>query len=228
MKKLFTLLCLFLLTANAAWALNTNKNLLQEGTDLSAFDNVIYVAPQTVTASEAETTITLSICMKNTAAIRGFQFDLYLPEGVTVKKNSKGRILAALNKARLEEDDEHTMTTSEQPDGAIRFLCGSQYEETFIGTDGEVATLQVTIGSGMVAGDYPVILKDMKLSENDIRNFYETEQVVTMLTIPNTTGISSVHRATSADERYYNLQGQRVEPVKKGLYIKDNRKVIIK
>jgi len=86
MKKLFTLLCLFLLTANAAWALNTNKNLLQEGTDLSAYDNVIYVAPQTVTASEAETTITLSICMKNTAAIRGFQFDMYLPDGVTAKK----------------------------------------------------------------------------------------------------------------------------------------------
>ena len=196
-----------------------------EPSDLTTMDNVVYVLSETAEPGED---MTLSLCMKNTAAIRGFQFDLYLPEGVTVKKNSKGRILAALNKARLEEDDEHTMTTSEQPDGAIRFLCGSQYEETFTGTDGEVATLQVTIGSGMVAGDYPIILKDMKLSENDIRNFYETEQVVTMLTIPNTTGISSVHRATSADERYYNLAGQRIEHPKKGLYIKDNRKVIIK
>ena len=56
----------------------------------------------------------------------------------------------------------------------------------------------------------------------------DIEQVVTMLTIPNTTGISSVHRATSADERYYNLAGQWIEHPKKGLYIKDNRKVIIK
>ena len=196
-----------------------------EPSDLTTMDNVVYVLPETAEPGED---MTLSLCMKNTAAIRGFQFDLYLPEGVTVKKNSKGRILAALNKARLEEDDEHTMTTSEQPDGAIRFLCGSQYEETFTGTDGEVATLQVTIGSDMVAGDYPVILRDMKLSENDIRNFYETEQVVTMLTIPNTTGIGNVHRATSADERYYNLQGQRIEHPKKGLYIKDNRIIIIK
>ena len=196
-----------------------------EPSDLTTMDNVVYVLSETAEPGED---MTLSLCMKNTAAIRGFQFDLYLPEGVTVKKNSKGRILATLNKARLEEDDEHTLTTSEQPDGAIRFLCGSQYEETFTGTDGEVATLQVTVSSDMVTGDYPVILRDMKLSENDIRNFYETEQVVTMLTIPNTTGISSVHRATSADERYYNLAGQRIEHPKKGLYIKDNRKVIIK
>ena len=51
---------------------------------------------------------------------------------------------------------------------------------------------------------------------------------VKTLTIPNTTGISSFHRATSADNRYYNLQGQRIEPAKKGLYINNGRKVVIK
>ena len=183
MKKLFTLLCLFLLTANAAWALNTNKNLLQEGTDLSVYDNVIYVAPQTVTASEAETTITLSICMKNTAAIRGFQFDMYLPDGVTAKKNNKGRFQVAFNSDRQPENDEHTLTLGVQNDGAIHFLCGSQYDETFTGNNGELITMQVVVAADMAAGTYPIILKNMKLSEIDITNYYEVSAVETMLTI---------------------------------------------
>ena len=90
--------------------------------------------------------MTLSLKMKNTTAIRGFQFDLYLPEGVTVAKSAKGKILGALSADRLPDEDEHTLTFNEHPDGAIRFLCNSQYDETFTGNDGEIATLQVIIG----------------------------------------------------------------------------------
>ena len=42
-----------------------------------------------------------------------------------------------------------------------------------------------------------------------------------------TTGISGV-RYEINDDRYYNLSGQRVESPKKGLYIKNNRKVVVK
>ena len=42
-----------------------------------------------------------------------------------------------------------------------------------------------------------------------------------------TTGISGVRHEIN-DDRYYNLSGQRVESPKKGLYIKNNRKVVVK
>ena len=43
-----------------------------------------------------------------------------------------------------------------------------------------------------------------------------------------TTGITVVENAQKADGQYYNLQGQRIAAPKKGLYIHNNKKVIIK
>lgn len=153
---------------------------MDDDTDVSALDNVIYLEKM---EGNAGTTATMSFRMKNSAAIRGFQFDLYLPDGVTAVKNAKGRIQGALSSERLPEDDEHTLTISEQPDGAIRFLCGSQYDETFIGNDGEIATLQVSLAGDMEDGDYTVAMKDMRLSETDITKFYDIERVKSTYTI---------------------------------------------
>ncbi len=43
-----------------------------------------------------------------------------------------------------------------------------------------------------------------------------------------TTGIGNVQRETVSDDRYYNLNGQQVTAPKKGLYIKNGKKVMIK
>lgn len=158
----------------------TPAYLRAKSTDISTKDNVIYIEPLT---ADAGTQTTLSFKMKNLAAIRGFQFDLYLPEGVTAVKNNKGRIQGSLNEERLPEGDEHTLTIQEQADGAIRFLCGSQYDETFIGNEGEIATLQVNIANGLVSGDYPIVLKNMRLSETDISKFYDSDNIETILTV---------------------------------------------
>lgn len=155
-----------------------------KASDLSAEDNVIYVEPMNV---EAGTQTTLSFQMKNTAAIRGFQFDLYLPQGVTAVKNAKGRIQGSLSTGRLPEDDEHTLTMQEQADGAVRFLCGSQYDETFTGTEGEILTLLVNIDASVTDGVYPIILKNMRLSETDISKFYDSDNVETTLTVGDPT-----------------------------------------
>ena len=153
-------------------------------TDISQMDNVIYLEE---TEAKTGSQKTLSFKMKNSAAIRGFQFDLYLPEGMTVVKSSKGRIQGSLTEARLPEEDEHSLTFSEQADGAIRFLCSSQYDETFTGNDGEIATLTVNIADNMPDGDYAVEMKNMKLTETDISKYYETEIVKCKLTISSYT-----------------------------------------
>lgn len=149
-------------------------------TDITTMDNIIYVEPFNAAAG---TQMQMSIKMKNTAAIRGFQFDLFLPEGVTAAKSAKGKILASLTETRLPDEDEHSLTLSEQSDGSIRFLCGSMADETFTGTDGEIATLTINIDGGVANGNYPVFLKNMKLTETDISKFYETESLETTLTI---------------------------------------------
>ncbi len=149
-------------------------------TDISQMENVIYMENA---EERCGTQATLSLRMKNLAPIRSFQFDLYLPDGVTVAKTEKGKIMGQLSPGRLPDGDEHELTFSEQPDGAIRFLCSSQYPENFTGSDGEVATLTVNVAEMIEDGDYPVLLKNLVLNETDITRFYETDLVQSVLTI---------------------------------------------
>lgn len=102
---------------------------------------------------------------------------------MTAVKSSKGKIQGFLSADRQPDDDEHTLTFSEQTDGAIRFLCNSQYDETFTGNDGEIAMLQVNIGQDVEEGDYFIQLKDVKLTETNISRYYETKLLKSRLTV---------------------------------------------
>lgn len=173
-----------------------------EVTDLSAIDNVIYMEPLEVTKG---TEVVVPLQMKNTAQIRGFQFDLYLPAGVTVAKGSNGRYVASLSSGRLPDGSAHTLTVSERPDGAIRLLCGSQYDETFTGNDGEIATLTINVGENVEAGVYPLRLGYVKLTETNISNYYLTDEVVTTMTVAenNTPPTIDVTDITQLDNAIY-------------------------
>lgn len=168
-KKLISLIACCLLFMTNAFA-----------TEIDSYDNVVYISPLTASAG---TQVQLAICMKNTAQIRGFQFSLFLPEGVTAAKTPKGRIIADLVSDRLDEEDEHEMTISEHEDGSLLFLCSSQYDECFLGNDGAVATLTVNISQDIALGDHAVIMKNIKLSETDISVFYTVEELESTITI---------------------------------------------
>ena len=153
-------------------------------TDVSAIDNVIYI--ESFQASAGTTALELSIKMKNTAAIRGFQFDLVLPEGMTPVEED-GEYVYWLNADRAPKKAGgqfyHSLEVTRQDDGSYRFLCGAQQDKTFIGNNGEVAVIQVDLAEGMSAGDYPITMKYVKLTETDISVYYLTEEVVSTLTV---------------------------------------------
>ena len=150
-------------------------------TDVSTMDNVIYIEP--FAAKPGATELPISFKMKNTTAIRGFQFDLTLPEGVTPATYGNGTIKCSLTDARKPEGDQHTLSVVHQTGNTYRFLCGSQQFETFLGNDGEIATLLVNIDANMAEDDYALLMTDMKLTETNIDNYYETAQIETTMTI---------------------------------------------
>ena len=69
-----------------------------------------------------------------------------------------------------------------QQDGALRVLCGSSKGYAFSGTDGEVALITVNIGKDMASGDYPLVLKTVKLSDTNAQKV-EVARVESTLTI---------------------------------------------
>ena len=195
-------------------------------TDESDAENVIYV--ENVSGSK-NSQIELSVRMRNASDIRGFQFDLYLPEGVSMANNAK----ASLSSDRLAAGDAHTLMVNEVSDGAVRFLCSSMNDENFTGGDGEIATLRVNRAGNGVNGDYDVVVKNALMTETDISKSYEADNIKSTLTVLDQTGVETV---TADDERrdgtIYTVGGQLVgkksttSQLRKGIYIRNSKKFV--
>ncbi|MBQ3627462.1 MAG: hypothetical protein II947_00345 [Bacteroidaceae bacterium] len=166
MKKLFAISILFLsmgiFTAHA------------QDTDISSMDNVIYI--ENVSA-KIGSEVTLSVKMKNTASITGFQFDLYLPDGITIAKDEDGFERIELSTARTTARRTDTFSCAERSDGAMRVFCSSTNNYAFSGNDGEVATIVVNIDASLAAGNYMAQIKNIRLSDVNVQKYVVDEVV---------------------------------------------------
>ena len=205
-----------------------SKGMAMPVTDDSDAENVIYV--ENVSGSK-NSQVELSVRMRNASDIRGFQFDLYLPEGVTIANNAK----ASLSSDRLAAGDAHTLMADEMTDGAVRFLCSSMNDENFAGGDGEIATLTVNIADNVANGDYDVVVKNAIMTETDISKSYEADNIKSTLTVLDQTGVETV---TADNERrdgsIYTVGGQLVgkkattSQLRKGVYIRNGKKIVVR
>ena len=120
-----------------------------------------------------------------------------------------------------------------------------------IGTNKLVAGTGDAISAADGKTRYVLSINDNGTPENDSDDFAEFQKIVsTAATVPvgkaylefdgeisapslsfdfnNSTGIENVNRETITNNRYFNLNGQRVAQPTKGLYIVNGRKVVIK
>ena len=135
-----------------------------EDTDYSQIDNTLYIERVEAAAGGQ---VQLSVRMKNTIEAQGYQFDIYLPEGVTVATDEDGFVLAELSTARTTERKTDYFNSSVQADGSLRVLCGSSKGYTFSGNDGEVAVITINLSSDMEEGEYPIVLKNIRISDKN-------------------------------------------------------------
>ena len=151
-----------------------------EDTDVSQYENIVFPVS---TIGEAGTTVTVSVEMNNTVQVTGFQFDIYLPNGITiptVQTDDVDKYLIELSGTRSKSS--HSLDCSLQDDGAIRVLCTSFPPSAFSGTSGVVCTIELNIGEDVTDGDYPVIFKNIIISDAQAQK-YKVEQVETTLTV---------------------------------------------
>ena len=131
-----------------------------EMTDISQTDYAVYVEnTEAFTGRQA----TLSVKMKNAAAVQTIQFDLCLPEGVSVVDNEDGELVTA-SKERIKKFN--YFNSSRQADGAIRLLAQATTTNVAAG-DGEICTVTINIPDDMAEGEYPLIVKNAMLVEQD-------------------------------------------------------------
>lgn len=133
-------------------------------TDISTIDNTLYI--ENFEARPGSQT-TVSIKMKNTGDVQGFQFKLYLPDGMTVAKDADGDYDVQLSTARTTSKRTDLFQYALQTDGSMMVVCTSSKAYTFSGTDGEVAVIKVDVADSLKSGDYPIILKGIVMADLD-------------------------------------------------------------
>ena len=204
----------------------TNNNRKAIATDLTTIDNTIYIEPVKANAGE---TLTLSVKMKNSVEAEGFQFDLCLPEGVTVVCDADGLPEASLSTERTTARRTNTFQAAMQPDGSLRVMAASTNASVFTGNDGEVCTVKVRLADDMALGDHALLLRDVAISDANAQS-HNIKLVEATLTVSDATGIDEMttnkpHTTTAI----YDLQGRRVIGTPRpGIYIQQVRKQVVR
>ncbi len=143
----------------------TSKTSGDEPSGDGPIDNPIYdnmLLTDDIMGFVGETCV-LPVKMNNTAEISAVQFDLCLPEGITIAQDEDEFDLVELGE-RSTAKKHNTIETSVQADGAIRVMCASSKNLTFDGNEGTILYITLNVADNLTDGEYVIKMKDVILS----------------------------------------------------------------
>ena len=105
--------------------------------------------------------VVLPVGLKNDKQITGLQFDLYLPEGMTVATNARGKMLIEAT----DRMDGNFSISSNTIGNFVRVTGYSPDGDAFTGNEGDILNITLNIGEDVADGDYTVRIKDIVLSD---------------------------------------------------------------
>ncbi|MBQ9525270.1 MAG: hypothetical protein IJR69_09160, partial [Bacteroidaceae bacterium] len=117
---------------------------------------------ETVKMSAGETKQVAIVLNNPTHQYAAFQFDLVLPDGISIAKNDKGKLIASLNEDRK---DDHTLNVSEMGANTYRFLSFSMTNAEFYGTEGALIYVTLQASNGISEGNKTANIKSQVFTE---------------------------------------------------------------
>jgi len=124
-------------------------------------DNMLYIADG-LRFSKSKTN-TLPISMKNEDEIVGFQFDVVLPEGLTLALNNKGKY----DVTKTDRAAGHSLSSNVLADGTIRIVGTSMDNDIIEGFEGVLVNMGIGVAEWVADGDYAIQLKNVKMTNED-------------------------------------------------------------
>ena len=154
-----------------------------------------------------------------------FQFDIHLPKGLTVAQK-KGKYNFVLNEER--KDDDHTISSAMQEDGAIRVLGASLTNSYFWEKKGDFVVFTVTAAEDFV-GTHDISLKNIMFTEKSGKRT-DLADVTTKVSDGDVNGIEGVDADGNKIFKVYTIDGKQTlkSGARKGVYIINGKKAIIK
>lgn len=113
--------------------------------------------------SSSGSTATLKLILDNEDEVKLCQFDLRLPEGVTVATKSNGKLDAKLT----ERAESHSVSSKVLSNGDYRFVISSMNNDLFTGNSGALLFITLNISATMEAGEYTMKVLNSELSVPD-------------------------------------------------------------
>ncbi len=120
--------------------------------------------------------LVLPIGLTNQKEITGFQLDLYLPAGVTVATNSKGKMIIETTERMYG----NYSVSATQRDGFVRIVGYSADGDAFTGNSGDFLNVTLNIDENMADGDYTIRLKDIVLSDVNNTEYHPADVGATL------------------------------------------------
>lgn len=106
---------------------------------------------------------TMHVLLTDEDVISGFQFDLALPEGVSVATNTNGQLQVALT----DRTSNHSISADKVAEGLYRFIVVSLSGKPITQGEGDVMTITLEADANIGIGDYIVTAKDIELTVKD-------------------------------------------------------------
>lgn len=145
-----------------------------DGTNLADSAIVTVYAPvnDTIVLKDTTTlknkTIMYPVYLNNEDPVCSFQLDVYLPDGIDIAKNSKGKY--DIQFAGRQEDT-HSITSNKISTGAVRVIAFSIANDNFSGKSGALVNIPITIGD-VAKGDYNISIRNIVLADASEKEYY--------------------------------------------------------
>jgi len=112
----------------------------------------------------------LNVLLSDEETILGFQFDLKLPEGVTVPTNENGNLMASLTGNAV---NTHSISSSMVSEGLYRFVITSQTGRAISNDNGDGMTITIDVADDVAVGVYEITIKDIEMTVKKSGGVYE-------------------------------------------------------
>ena len=157
---------------------------------------------------------TMTVSLTDAASATALQFNLSLPENVTINESGCALGNAATN---------HTLSVNQMDNGNYLFV---MYSMDFTAlTDGILLTIPVTIGNGAATGNGN--LNTVRSAKSDAVS-QQHQNASFAVNVTDNTAVEGVKSDMRTNAVIYNVRGQRLTSPQKGINIIDNRKVIVR
>jgi hypothetical protein len=173
-------------------------------------NDYLYISDVNINTGE---TIDLAIKMHNTDQITAFQTDIYLPDGISVAKNSKGKNDMTLSGRA----DDQTISSNIQTDGAMRVVAFSMTSAPFSENEGTLFTMKITADKDIKAGTGVIKIANTELS-TPAAQAIRPEARTSSISVA--TGIKTISAdADGKENKVYTLDGRLLKSPVKGINI---------